>query len=89
MKTILYIHNLKCSGCVATITKELHKVTGIEIIKIFPEDGAIEMAYTSQDQVGRTKKILNTLGYPTQGEENSFSKKAKSYVSCALGKVNG
>ena len=34
------------------------------------------------------KEKLKTLGYPEDGEVNSLGSKAKSYVSCAIGKMS-
>ena len=34
------------------------------------------------------KEKLKTLGYPEDGEANSLGSKAKSYVSCAIGKMS-
>jgi hypothetical protein len=33
------------------------------------------------------KEILKETGYPEVGEINNFRTKAKSYISCALGKI--
>jgi copper chaperone len=34
------------------------------------------------------KEKLKTLGYPEDGEANGLGSKAKSYVSCAIGKMS-
>ena len=32
--------------------------------------------------------LLSKLGYPIVGENNPLTKKAKSFVSCAVGRMN-
>jgi hypothetical protein len=32
--------------------------------------------------------LLSKLGYPVEGEQNPLLRKAKSYVSCAVGRIN-
>jgi hypothetical protein len=34
------------------------------------------------------KEKLKALGYPEDGAANNFGTKAKSYVSCAIGKIS-
>lgn len=51
------------------------------------EDNTISFNYTKVDQIDQVKSTLKKLGYPEEGEENSIGQKAKSFVSCAIGKL--
>ena len=88
MKTTLQIQNLKCGGCEATIYKHLSKLKGIDNISINVENSIVQFEYLSQQKLLDVKETLLRIGYPVQGEENSLITKTKSYVSCAIGRVN-
>lgn len=88
METTLYIQNLKCGGCANTITKNLTSLEGIENIIVNVEESAVVFSYSNENQLTAVKDKLKALGYPEDGEANSLSSKAKSYVSCAIGKMS-
>lgn len=81
----IYVENIKCGGCVNSITKSLNTVEKIENLTIDEETGLVKF---DGDEESRTKvaEKLNNLGYPEIGH-NDLLKKAKSYVSCAVGKM--
>lgn len=83
--TILHIANIKCSGCENTITKNL-KAVGIEEIRIDRANQTIEFKWESEI----ARKTLEHLGYPEiwSEAEKSLLTSARSYVSCAIGKVS-
>ena len=88
METTLYIQNLKCGGCANTITKNLTSIEGIENITVHVEESAVSFTYSNESQLTTTKERLKTLGYPEDGDAKSIGSKAKSYVSCAIGKIS-
>jgi copper chaperone len=88
METTLYIQNLKCGGCANTITKNLSTIVGIQNITVNVEESAVGFSYANDDQLNTVKDKLKVLGYPEDGEANSLGSKAKSYVSCAIGKMS-
>ena len=47
----------------------------------------VEKAVTSE-KLEEVKAVLKKIGYPEDGEANSLGSKAKSYVSCAIGKMS-
>lgn len=76
--------NVKCGGCEAGIIFKLTNLgfqnVSVDIAnQIINFDGDFEKA----------KKILAEMGYPEAGSSDakSFTKKAKSYVSCMIGKM--
>lgn len=87
MKATIKIQNLKCSGCENTISTNLSKIKSIRSVEVNQKEESVSFDY---DDVGTLKKVKNTLkklGYPEVGEENKLGTKAKSYVSCAIGKI--
>lgn len=82
------IQNLKCSGCGNTIKSGLEKVEGISNVEVHVEEGAVSFQANEEQATLAAKEKLNTMGYPPVGENNTMGKKAKSYVSCAIGKMS-
>jgi copper chaperone len=82
--------NVKCGGCANTL-----------ISKLTPEFGKIEVDLEQMPRVvrifkehideERLRKLLKGLGYPMADEDLGFFEeagtKAKSFVSCAIGKA--
>lgn len=88
MKETIYIQNVKCSGCAHTIQSKLETISNVSEIEIDIENGALSFNVDSTETTELVKKIVKNIGYPEQGQDNSISSKAKSYVSCAIGKMN-
>ena len=88
MKTTLYIQNLKCGGCANTITKNVSSIDAVTEVFVNVEKSAVSFDYPSDEKLIEVKEKLKTLGYPEDGEANSLGSKAKSYVSCAIGKMS-
>lgn len=78
------IVNLKCGGCEKSITEALEK-NGFENIKV----DVISREVSFDGDKKKAEKILANLGYPRQGsaEAKKLSKKAKSLLSCFMGKM--
>jgi len=88
MNTTINIQNLKCGGCANTITKNLTQLEAITEVTVNVEESTISFAYPTEEKLMEVKEKLKTLGYPEDGEANSLGSKAKSYVSCAIGKMS-
>jgi len=88
MKTTLYIQNLKCGGCEATIIKKLSEIKNIRNITIKLQYSTITFDHETKEDVLEVEHVLSKIGYPPFGEKNSLGKKAKSYLSCATGRLN-
>lgn len=88
MKTTVEIQNLKCHGCASTITNKLAEIENINEVIVDVENNSVSFEYNSDNTLELAKKKLHQLGYPLVGEENKFQTKAKSYVSCAVGRMN-
>ena len=87
MIVTIEIQNLKCGGCAHTIISSLEGLNNVQDVYINVDSS--ELTYkclTAADKIAVVQK-LNNLGYPVIEDENSISLKAKSYVSCAIGKI--
>jgi copper chaperone CopZ len=88
MKTKIYIQNLKCGGCANTIEKNLSQLNSISNIEVNVDESAVTFEIVNEAELAKAKEILKKIGYPEDGEANSLGSKAKSYVSCAIGKMS-
>jgi copper chaperone len=88
MKTKLIIQNLKCGGCSNTVTTRLSQVDNISEIQVNNDDNSVAFSYKEDSNLEEAIHLLSKLGYPVDGEDNTLSKKAKSFVSCAIGRMN-
>lgn len=82
------IQNLKCHGCAKTIEDGLALIDGVSEINVEPSSNTVSLRYDTKRQLDEAVAKLSVLGYPLIGDNNPLSKKAKSYVSCAIGRFN-
>lgn len=88
-KVEITVENLKCNGCASTIQKGLSKLNEVENVEINVETSTVEISFEgSLDKIPEFKSKLATFGYPVAGSKNNTMSKAKSYVSCVIGRVN-
>ena len=85
--TTIQVQNLKCGGCANTILTHLSKVEGISDVSVNNDTDEVSFNYNSEEEFDAVKTKLSDLGYPMVGEQNSLPKKAKSFVSCAVGRM--
>ena len=88
MKTTLEIQNLKCGGCANTIITRLSALENIENVLVNNDNDTVTFNYKEDDNLSEAINLLSKLGYPIVGENNPLTKKAKSFVSCAVGRKN-
>lgn len=86
MKTTITVQNLRCGGCVNTITNKLSEIENIQDIKVMPEASAVSFRYQDIEDVFKVKEKLKKLGYPAINEKVNLITKANSFISCATGK---
>ena len=90
MKT-LKVQNVKCAGCASTLKNKLSDEFGeIEVnLEMMPREIALDI---EESKVEQLHEALKGLGYPVSGQSFGFVEdstiKAKSFVSCAVGKVD-
>jgi len=88
MNNRIYIQNLKCGGCANTIIKNISQIESISNVEVNIDANAIIFDSVTGAGIEEVKIILKKIGYPESGEANSLGSKAKSYVSCAVGKMS-
>jgi copper chaperone len=91
MKTLIAIENLKCSGCAGSIKKGLRSFSELEDVKVDLDQETVEVSYTDALSLNKIKEKLASMGYPERGTKSGLGKlaaNAKSYVSCAIGKLS-
>ena len=86
MKTI-EILNLKCGGCVNTVKKGLLSIDGINEVEVDLENSKVLIPTEDEQVLIQVKEKLSKMGYPEIGDANTIIHKAKSFVSCASGKM--
>jgi len=90
-KQTFQVLNVKCGGCANTLKKSLLEEFGeVEVnLEVMPREITLNIDET---QIGSLKSKLKTLGYPFVTEELNTIEKitttAKSFVSCAIGKID-
>jgi len=88
MHTTLTIQNLKCGGCANTIITRLNTINGIDTVTVSNYTNSVSFNYSDENSLNTSIELLSKLGYPVEGEQNPLSKKAKSYVSCVVGRMS-
>jgi copper chaperone len=84
------VENIKCGGCVGSITKKLSAAFDTDKIDVNIEQGVISIDLDDSKRDELTKALLD-LGYPETDSVQGFDSakaKAKSFVSCAIGKMD-
>ena len=89
MQYEISVENIKCGGCASTIRSKLFEIESIETVDIDIEQGIVKIqsAEGMHDQLAAT---LLKLGYPESGTTEGIAAakaKAKSFVSCAVGRI--
>lgn len=84
------VENIKCGGCANTITTRLNEMDTIDSCEVDVEKGIVSINgdESSREQV---TQLLLKLGYPESGTAEGLkaaTAKAKSFVSCAVGRIN-
>lgn len=88
MKTSIKIQNLRCGGCAKTITSKLSELDNISNIEVDTENATVTFSYIEENEVMLVIDKLKSLGYPSIENKNSVTAKARSFVSCATGKMS-
>ncbi|MGE0763002.1 MAG: heavy-metal-associated domain-containing protein [Bdellovibrionales bacterium] len=87
----LILDNIKCGGCAKTITKALSDL-GLTEVFVDPQSSSVEIN-SPENSLLLSDAItkLKGLGYPlidTEEGLEAVALKAKSYLSCAIGKIS-
>jgi copper chaperone len=89
MEHVIEVENIRCGGCANTITHSLQKLDGVSSVSVDIENGRVNITATTDDRVRLVAALLKN-GYPEKGSAEGLQAakaKAKSFVSCAIGKL--
>jgi len=81
------VQNIKCGGCGTRITSKLTELEGISNVILDIESQQVSIDYLDQKSIDNAINLLANMGYPLADDQNLLSDKAKSYVSCMIGRV--
>lgn len=87
MNTTIEILNLKCHGCANTVKKGLLNIEGIDKVDVDLENSKVIVPTEDDKIIKEVKEKLSKMGYPELGDANTMIHKAKSFVSCASGRM--
>ena len=86
----LSVENIKCGGCAGTIISRLNKLDSVDDCQVDIENGVVSITGDDSNKA-EVAALLLKLGYPECGTAEGLKAakaKAKSFVSCAVGRIN-
>jgi copper chaperone len=84
------VENIKCGGCANSISKALSAIEGVTDVAVDIDKGEIAIESGEALRPAVARRLLE-LGYPESGTATglgSAAAKAKSFVSCAIGRMS-
>ncbi len=90
MPYTIEVDNIKCGGCANSIRKALLALEGVEGVEVDIESGRVTVI-GAEDSRSLVVAELARMGYPERGSVEGLAAagaKAKSFVSCAMGKLD-
>lgn len=85
----IQIENLKCGGCANTIVKGLSAMDGVTDVLVNNDTNQVSLTASEALRPAVLDK-LRSMGYPEVGSISGIASgiaTAKSFVSCAIGRV--
>jgi copper chaperone len=89
MPYAIQVENIKCGGCASSIVNKLTQSESVASVNVVVESGTVEIDGDAAHKA-EVIKTLQQLGYPETGSVaglQAAGAKAKSYVSCAIGRM--
>ena len=89
MEHVIEVENIRCGGCANTITHSLEKLDAVSSVSVDIENGRVTVTTVMDDREPLVAALLKN-GYPEKGSTEGVQAakaKAKSFVSCAIGKL--
>lgn len=90
MVIIIDVENIRCGGCINTITKKLLAIDGVNTVDIQLDEQKVTLEVNDKRIKKAAVAVLLKLGYPEKGSVTGMEAlkgKAKSVVSCVVGKI--
>lgn len=88
MKFTILVQNLKCGGCANSIKKGIEKLQGVSIVEVDVATSEITVEHSNAIDSKIVEEQLCHLGYPKENANNNLRTKAKSFVSCGIGRLS-
>lgn len=89
MQHRLDVDNIKCGGCAYSIESKLSALDGVSEVAVDVEQG--QVTFSSENElIDQVRLQLKSMGYHEVGSLKGLGaagSKAKSFVSCAIGKM--
>jgi copper chaperone CopZ len=87
------VANVRCGGCAATIRKALGDAGFTEVrVDLMCDPRKVSAEIADEAQLAHFKEVLRKHGYPLADEKigltDAAGLKAKSFISCAVGKLS-
>ncbi|MGD2112441.1 MAG: heavy-metal-associated domain-containing protein [Gammaproteobacteria bacterium] len=89
MQHVIEVENIKCGGCASTIKGKLGALDGVSAVQVDVENGRITLEAPADSRASLVKTLLAS-GYPEKGSVEGIKAagaKARSFVSCAIGRM--
>jgi copper chaperone CopZ len=80
------VQNIRCGGCANAITRKLGDA-GIRVLAVDPAAQTVVVDSDDASLLAQGEVVLKGLGYPPAGAESGVADLAKSFVSCAIGRL--
>ena len=84
------VENIKCGGCASTIKTKISEMEMVDSCDVDVENDIVSIEGNEQYRTAVAERLLE-LGYPESGTAEGLKAakaKAKSFVSCAVGRMN-
>ncbi|MBS0002693.1 MAG: heavy-metal-associated domain-containing protein [Thioalkalivibrio sp.] len=84
------VENIKCGGCAGSIRKGLTALEGVDAVEVDIEGGVVDVE-AADERRDEIMHKLASMGYPATGSVQglkSAGAKARSFVSCAVGRMD-
>ncbi|MBD3755456.1 MAG: heavy-metal-associated domain-containing protein [Gammaproteobacteria bacterium] len=87
------VDNIKCGGCANGIRQQLGALSAVKAVEVDIAQGRVVLQLAEDTEAIREQILAKLLkmGYPQAGSVQGLSAvgaKAKSFVSCAVGKLS-
>lgn len=90
MPYVIEVDNIKCGGCASSIRRRLLEVAGVTGVEVDIDAGRVTVEGEPESR-SAVVEALRQMGYPERGTVEglaSVGAKAKSFVSCAVGRLD-
>jgi len=81
------VENIKCGGCARTIERAIEELPDVSRVAVDVAAGRISVT-AKADLRAPVGDVLARLGYPERGSANGLGTRARSFVSCAVGRIS-